>query len=294
MRYKDSFIEYLRFEKRFSLHTILSYKNDLNQYFVFAQNAGIEEEIPDSKNIRMWIVSLMEKGFTARTIHRKLSALRSYSRYLMQQGYIISNPLDKVLKPKLKKRLPEFIDQENINVFLNNFDFGKGFTAARNRVIIELLYQTGMRRAELTALKLQSYQDTKRQLKVLGKRNKERLIPVTQSLAEIIESYISIRHEEFPTCKTNHMLLTDKGEPVYDKLIYRVVQNFLSLITTKDKKSPHVLRHTFATHLLNNGADLNAIKELLGHTNLSATQVYTHNSFENLRNTYKKAHPRAD
>lgn len=288
------FIEYLRFEKRCSQHTILSYKNDLNQYFDFAQNSGISSEIPDTKTIRMWIVDQMESGITSRSIHRKMSSLRSYSKYLMQQGHLKSNPLDKVLKPKLKKRLPEFIEEEKINATLDRYEFGEDFQGIRNRLIIELLYQTGMRRAELIALKTNSFQASEKQLRVYGKRNKERIIPVIDSLVKLFQDYLLMRNSTFPDSVYDNLLLTDKGKPVYDKLIYRVVQNFLGLVTTRDKKSPHVLRHTFATHLLNKGADLNAIKELLGHANLSATQVYTHNSFENLRNTYNKAHPRAD
>jgi integrase/recombinase XerC len=294
MRYKELFIEYLRFEKRYSRHTILSYENDLSQYLDFAQNTGIQDEIPDAKTIRMWIVEQMETGTTARTIHRKMSTLRSFCKYLMQQGHLRSNPLDKIIKPKLKKRLPEFIEEEKINSFLDKFEFGNDYTGTRNRLIIELLYQTGIRRAELIALKTDSFQPYKNQIRVFGKRNKERIIPVLTSLAELIISYTIIRNKEFPGAEYENLLLTDRGKPVYDKLIYRVVRNFLSMITTKDKKSPHILRHTFATHLLNKGADLNAIKELLGHANLSATQVYTHNSFENLRNSYNKAHPRAD
>ncbi|MGC9341438.1 MAG: tyrosine-type recombinase/integrase, partial [Bacteroidales bacterium] len=200
----------------------------------------------------------------------------------------------KVLKPKLNKRLPEFIEEEKINILLDKYEFGEDFTGTRNRLIIELLYQTGIRRAELIALRIDSFQISKNQLRVFGKRNKERIIPVTHSLAKLFEDYLFIRNSTFPGLEMDNLFLTSKGKQVYDKLIYRIVQNFLGLVTTRDKKSPHVLRHSFATHLLNKGADLNAIKELLGHANLSATQVYTHNSFEKLKNTYNKAHPRAD
>lgn len=294
MRYKELFFEYLRFEKRYSQHTILSYENDLNQYFSFALNTGIPGELPDAKTIRMWIVEQMESGITARSVHRKMSTLRSYCKFLMQKGQLKSNPLEKVLKPKLKKRLPEFIEEDKINSFLDKYEFGGDFAGTRNRLIIELFYQTGIRRAELIELKTDSFEPYKNQIRVLGKRNKERIIPVLKPLAELLRSYTDLRNTKFPESENNYLLLTEKGNPVYDKLIYRVVQNFLAMVTTRDKKSPHILRHTFATHLLNKGADLNAIKELLGHANLSATQVYTHNSFENLRNSYNKAHPRAD
>jgi len=294
MRYKEDFIEYLRFEKRSSPHTILSYENDLRQYYEFAAGISKEEELPEARTLRMWIITQMESGIKPRTIHRKMSCMRSFCKFLMQQGYLKSNPLDRVLKPKVNKRLPEFLDEEKINRFLNDHSFGDDFTGIRDHLIIELLYQTGIRRAELVSLKLGSYHQQKQQLLIHGKRNKERLIPVSRVLAELIDRYIMIRNEKFPDAGDNHLLLTEKGEPVYDKLIYRLVQGYLSLLTTRAKKSPHIIRHTFATHLLNRGADLNAIKELLGHSNLSATQVYTHNSFENLKKSYKKAHPRAD
>jgi integrase/recombinase XerC len=294
MRHKHDFIEYLRFEKRFSKHTILSYENDLRQYFDFAAQSGQTDDLPDAVTLRMWVVSQMENNITPRTIHRKLSTLRSYCKYLMQMGYLKTNPLDRVLKPKLNKRLPEFIENERINHFLDLYDFGHDFTGKRNRLVLELLYQTGMRRAEIISLKLSSIDVKKKQILVRGKRDKQRIIPVSSKLTTIIEDYIKSRNEKFQCPDEEALLLTNKGKPVYDKLIYRIVYSFLSHLTTRKKKSPHVLRHTFATHLLNKGADLNAIKELLGHANLSATQVYTHNSFENLKNTYKKAHPRAD
>ena len=294
MRYKDRFIEYLRFEKRYSQHTILSYENDLRQYNDYAVITGREHELPDSRTIRMWIVSQMEEGITARTIHRRMSSLRSYCKYLMQQGHLKSNPVDRVIKPKLSKRLPVFIEEEKINAFLDSYEFGEDFAGLRDRLILELLYQTGMRRAELIGLTIDSWQHYKQQILVHGKRDKERLIPVSERLGELLERYLFARNLEFPDVANTFLFLTERGEPVYEQLIYRIVKNFLGHLTTREKKSPHVLRHTFATHLLNKGADLNAIKELLGHANLSATQVYTHNSFENLKNIYKKAHPRAD
>jgi integrase/recombinase XerC len=290
----EEFIDYLRYEKRYSPHTILSYENDLKQYYGFAAEAGISEEFPDSRTIRLWIVTQMEVHVSTRTIHRKLSSLRSYCKYLMQKGNMDSNPLDKVLKPKLSKRLPEFIEDESINQFLNEYDFGNDFEGIRNRLIIELLYQTGMRRAEIINLKLSSFDPDRKQLLVKGKRDKERIIPVSVSLGNLIEKYLQERQQIVQEVSNSYLLLTTRGAKVYDKLIYRVVNHFLGFLTTQKKKSPHVLRHTFATHLLNKGADLNAIKELLGHANLSATQVYTHNSFENLKNAYKQAHPRAD
>ena len=294
MKHKERFVEYLRFEKRYSKHTILAYENDLKQYFEFAESVGQTDDVPDTRTIRMWIVSAMEKHISSRSIHRKMSSLRGFCKYLIRIGQLSSNPLDKVIKPKLSKRLPEFLEETKINSLLDDFHFGDSYSGLRNRLIVELLYQTGIRRNELIDLKLSSYQGYKKQLLVQGKRNKERLIPVSLSLGMLMDEFIGSRSMQFPESADEHLFLTKRGLPLYDKFVYRIVQNYLSMVTSKKKKSPHVLRHTFATHLLNNGADLNAIKELLGHANLSATQVYTHNSFENLKKSYKKAHPRAD
>jgi integrase/recombinase XerC len=292
MLYKKEFLTYLSNEKRYSHHTILSYENDLNQFEIFCHETGAGTELIDSKLIRLWTVSLLEKNFSPRSIHRKLSALRSFSVFLIKEGHLTSNPLDKVLKPRLKKRIPAFVDEQKLNDFLENNDFGNNFTGIRNHLIIELLYQTGMRRSELINLTSDSLDASNQVIKVLGKRNKERLIPVRDHLIELWLKYEDLRNKNFPNAE-NFFILTEKGQAAYPKLIYQVVNNFLRVITTLEKKSPHVLRHTFATHLLNKGADLNAIKELLGHSNLGATQVYTHNSFEKLKDVYQKAHPRA-
>ncbi|MCB8995190.1 MAG: tyrosine-type recombinase/integrase [Bacteroidales bacterium] len=294
MLYKDDFLSYLRYEKRYSLHTVASYDNDLKQYQTFCEESGSSGLEIDSKMIRMWIVSLLEKGISSRTVNRKLSSLKSFSRYLVRKGILASNPLNKVLKPKMSKRIPSFVDEDKLTSFLDNYEFGEDFAGKRNQLIIELLYQTGMRRSELTGLKSGSINLVENQILVLGKRNKERLIPINRDLGQRIREYLEIRNEFFPNQKSEYLLLTAKGLPVYPKLVYRLITEFLSMVTTLEKKSPHVLRHTFATHLLNRGADLNAIKELLGHANLSATQVYTHNSFENLKQIYKQAHPRAN
>jgi integrase/recombinase XerC len=292
MLYKKEFLEYLSNEKRYSHHTIQSYKNDLSQFEDFCKEAGSGFELIDAKLIRLWTVSLLEQDFSPRSIHRKLSTLRSFSVFLIKEGYLTSNPLDKVLKPKLKKRIPAFVDEQKLNDFLENYDFGNNFEGVRNHLIIELLYQTGIRRSELLNLTNDSLDTSNQVIKVLGKRNKERLIPVREHLIDLWRKYQNLRDKNFADSEEN-LILTEKGQPAYPKLIYKVVNNYLRVITTLEKKSPHVLRHTFATHLLNKGADLNAIKELLGHSNLGATQVYTHNSFEKLKDVYQKAHPRA-
>jgi len=294
MLYKEAFLSYLRFEKRYSEHTIKSYDNDLSQFRIFCDLSGARDPEFDSVIIRLWVVSLLEDGMSPRTIHRKISSLRSYARFLLREGHIKTNPLDKVLKPKMNKGIPLFIEEENLNHFLDTYQFSTDFKGIRDRLIIELLYQTGIRRSELIGLTRQSVDIGSHQLKVMGKRNKERVVPFGNDLAKLMNEYIEKRGHEFPDCQEASLLLTDTGMPVYPKLVYRVVNRFLQLVTTLGQKSPHILRHTFATHLLNQGADLNAIKELLGHANLGATQVYTHNSFEKLKEVYNKAHPRAD
>ncbi len=294
MLYKEDFISYLRNEKRYSGHTVLAYRKDLEQFDDFCNEFHAGENSLDSKLIRLWMVHLLQSGISNRSVHRKLSTLGSYSKYLINKGRLESNPLDRIIKPKLKKRLPVFLDQQNLNHFLNTFQFGDDFKGIRNQLIIEMLYQTGMRRAELVNLTFNSVDIQARQIKVLGKRNKERIIPVPAELCVLVNAYIDIRNREFPENETELLFLSDKGKAIYPKLIYNVVNNYLGMITTMEKKSPHVLRHSFATHLLNKGADLNAIKELLGHANLAATQVYTHNSFEKLKSIYHHAHPRAN
>jgi integrase/recombinase XerC len=285
----DEFLKYLQAEKRYAEHTIKAYKNDLNQFHVFCQ----EDMDLHFRTIRSWVVSLMESGYSSRTVHRKLTSLGSYCKYLIKEGHLESNPLDKVLKPKLKLRVPAFVEEGKMDLLLKDFDFGENFTGIRNRLVLDLLYQTGMRRSELIGLKVGSINRAKQSLKVKGKRDKERIIPMNRELMEAVESYMEKRSEVVDSGGVDHLILTDKGKPAYDKMIYRIVEKYLAMVTTLDKKSPHVLRHTFATHMLNRGADLNAIKELLGHANLSATQVYTHNTYKKLKSIYNQAHPRA-
>jgi integrase/recombinase XerC len=294
MLYKDDFLSYLRFEKRYSPHTVASYDNDLKQFGLFCKQAGSDGFVLDSSLIRMWVVSLLDQGISPRSVNRKLSTLKSFARYLMRQGIISVNPLNKILKPKMSKRIPAFVDEEKLNQFLDNYEFGEDYEGLRNQLVIELLYQTGMRRSELIGIKTSSVNFADSHLRVLGKRNKERIIPINNELGKRLKEFIELRNQVFPLINNDFLLLTAKAQQVYPKMIYRIITEFLKLVTTLDKKSPHVLRHSFATHLLNRGADLNAIKELLGHANLSATQVYTHNTFEKLKDIYKQAHPRAN
>jgi len=235
----------------------------------------------------------MDSGYSSRTVHRKLTSLSTYCKYLIKEGELDSNPLDRVLKPKLKKRVPAFVEEGKLETLLEEFEFGEDFKGTRNRLVLDLLYQTGMRRSELTGLTTGAVNREGKSLKVKGKREKERIIPLNEELLSAIERYLIIRNAVMAQNTTDRLIVTERGEPAYDKLIYRIVNRYLSMVTTLDKKSPHVLRHTFATHMLNRGADLNAIKELLGHASLSATQVYTHNTYKKLKSIYNQAHPRA-
>ena len=286
-------MRYLQAEKRYASHTIKAYKNDLNQFHAFCQSNDKEGMDLYYKTIRSWVVFLMDSGYSPRSVHRKLTSLRTYCKYLIGLGELDANPLDRVLKPKLNKRVPAFVEEAKMDQLLDDFDFGDDFEGVRNRLILDMLYQTGMRRSELLGLTTRSVNLSGKSLKVMGKREKERIIPISDGLIHSIEHYLLVREHVLKDPLVEALFVTVKGSPVYDKLVYRIVNRYLAMVTTLDKKSPHVLRHTFATHMLNSGADLNAIKELLGHANLSATQVYTHNTFKKLKSIYNQAHPRA-
>ncbi|MCK5068123.1 MAG: tyrosine-type recombinase/integrase [Bacteroidales bacterium] len=289
----DEFLKYLQAELRYAKHTIKAYRTDLNQFHAFCQDADQEGMDLHFRTIRSWVVFLMDAGYSSRTVHRKLTSLSTYCKYLIKEGHLDSNPIDKVLKPKLNLRIPAFVEEAKMDLLLNDFEFGEDFTGIRNRLVLDLLYQTGMRRSELIGLKTGSINREERSLKVKGKRDKERIIPLHVELVAAIEEYMERRNEVVADSSMDQLIVTKKGGPAYDKLIYRIVEKYLAMVTTLDKKSPHVLRHTFATHMLNRGADLNAIKELLGHASLSATQVYTHNTYKKLKSIYNQAHPRA-
>jgi len=288
---EDLFINYLKYERRYSEHTIVAYKKDLAQFFQFCDRDEKEDVIiTDHKTIRHWIVTMMNDKLSPRSINRKISALKTYYKYLLKDEKLKFNPLDKVVTPKTYKKLPVFVTEENMDLFLNEKFFENDYCGLRDKLVIELLYNTGIRSSELINLKKSDIDYQKKNIKVLGKRNKQRIIPVSDTILNTIKSYENL--EEINKLN-DYLFQTRKGEKAYSRLIYRIVNKHLDKVSTVAKKSPHVLRHTFATHLLNNGADLNAIKELLGHANLAATQVYTHNTFEKLNNIYKQAHPRA-
>lgn len=295
--YIEVFQRYIQFEKRFSHHTFTAYSADLIAFYAFIEQ---EYQLTDitlvtHAHIRSWMVALMNGGIGARTITRKITTLKTYFKFLLREKYIDYNPMGKVRVPKIAKRLPVFVNQPQIEQLLEEIPFPEGFAGARDKLVLELLYATGMRLSELIGIQetdINFYEST---IKVLGKRNKERLIPFNKKIEITLKSYLELKKQIVTSIDTpkQPLIVTDKGLQAYSMFIYRLVNHYLSMVTTIDKKSPHVLRHTFATHLLNNGADLNAIKELLGHANLAATQVYTHNSIEKLKNIYKQAHPKA-
>lgn len=287
----DSFLQYLRFEKRFSNHTLVAYSTDLRQFFSYLQTTYEIETIKEINHtlIRSWVVSLMEQKITSRSVNRKITSLKTFYNYLLRQNIVSENPMLKIQSPKTSKRLPVFVEKDKMDVLLDTINFGDDFEGKRNKLIVELFYATGMRLSELINLKTSNIDLNFCQLKVLGKRNKERIIPFNNEIKIQLGNYLFAK----AGLPDEYLFVNSNGKKLYDKFAYRVVNKYLSQVTTLDKKSPHVLRHTFATHMLNNGADLNAIKELLGHANLSATQIYTHNTVEKLKNIHHQAHPKA-
>lgn len=295
MNEKESFLQYLQIEKRYSSHTVRSYSDDLKQFFQFLYENGISGEpgAVSSGDIRSWVISMIEGGYSPVSVHRKLSCLRVFYRYLRREGKVKSDPLEKVVIPKIRKRLPVFVEEEAMKILLDDIDFGEGFDGLRDRTIIGMLYMTGMRRSELIGLRDSDIDREARSVKVTGKRNKQRIIPMLDAFIKDLDKYIAMRNSSLGRDSWERLFITSRGNKLYDKYVYNLTRRYLSMVTTADRKSPHILRHTFATHMLNRGADLSSIRELLGHASLSATQVYTHNTFEKLRNIYKQAHPRA-
>ncbi len=290
----EIFLAYLKHEKRYSDHTVTSYRNDLEQFYKYIEQAFDIENISEASHlyIRSWMAQMSEDNIGARSINRKISALRSYCKFLMKRGLLEKDPTIKIQTPKASKRLPVYVEQQDIGKLFDELQvhFEDSFYGRRDRMVLELLYYTGMRRAELLNLKDADIDLGRRYIKVLGKGNKERLIPVSQHMANNLDIYIKEKSELFGR---EWLLVTDKGAKLYPEMAYRIVKKFLSLVTTIEKRSPHVLRHTFATHLTNNGAEINAVKDLLGHASLAATQVYTHNNIEQLKDIYKNTHPKA-
>lgn len=292
----DSFLDYLRLEKNYSGKTVVSYGIDLAQFeeFVRNENEGITLLEADADLIRQWVVSMMDKnvGYTSTSVNRKLSSLRSFYKFLLMKKEITEDPTRKVIGPKNKKPLPFFIKESEMNELLDETDFGNGFKGCRDRMIIEMFYATGIRRAELIGLNDVDVDFGSSLIKVTGKRNKQRLIPFGEELRESLVDYVNVRNEAIPE-RSEAFFIRESGERMYDGMVYNLVKRHLSKVVTLKKRSPHVLRHTFATNMLNNDAELGAVKELLGHSSLSTTEVYTHTTFEELKKVYKQAHPRA-
>lgn len=300
----ERFIKYIQFEKRYSPHTVQAYRSDLEQFITFLNNPQKQDPAPEPvithpsqithHLIRNWMVELMNNELTARSVNRKIATLRKYFKFLLQEGIITSNPASKINTPKAPKNLPVVVEDARLTQMLDDKEiFTDDFKGIRDKLVIETLFGTGIRLAELLGLKetdINIYEGT---IKVLGKRNKERIIPINSELKRLMADYMALKKNQNFDNNSLTLLVTSKGADAYPKMIHLIVQKYLSYISTQDKKSPHVLRHTFATTLLNRGADLNAIKELLGHANLSATQIYTHNSVERLKSIYKLAHPKA-
>ncbi|MBA4852755.1 tyrosine-type recombinase/integrase [Emticicia sp. BO119] len=293
------FLQHIQFEKRLSHHTLMAYENDMKQFSLYLefQYELKEPEKADSQMIRSWIASLAEEKMDNRSINRKIATLRSYYNFLLRRKAISADPMLKIKALKTDRSLPKFVEEKPMQTMLDDVEFASDFKGLRDKLVLELLYGTGMRLAELIALKINDINLYNHTLIVLGKRNKHRVIPISKSLMEAINAYLSYREEvliENQENKDSHyLILTDNGTQAYPMFIQRLVKRYLSLVTSLEQRSPHVLRHTFATHLLNRGADLNAIKDLLGHTSLAATQVYTHNTIEKLKKVFQQAHPKA-
>ncbi len=289
------FIQHIKYEKRLSHHTVTAYESDMKQFsaFLLFQYELKEPEKADFQMIRSWIVALVEEKIENRSINRKIATLRTFFNFLLRHKNISTDPMLKIKALKTDKTLPKYIEEKPMENLLDDIEFSEDFAGQRDKLVLELLYGTGMRLAELIGLKIADLNLYNNTLIVLGKRNKQRIIPVNQTLVEAIKKYLTLRTDIVDDTSNNFLILTDNGTQAYPMFVQRLTKKHLSLVTSLDQRSPHVLRHTFATHLLNRGADLNAIKDLLGHSSLAATQVYTHNSIEKLKKIFQQAHPKA-
>lgn len=290
---KNDFFNYIEYQKRYSAHTLTSYRIDLGQFEEYLAKS-YEEDLSTATYpmIRSWVVKLIEDGYLTTSIHRKISCVKAFYNFLHKQKILFGNPARNIQLPKNPKKLPVFLTETQTVRLLDDITFPDDFEGKRDKAILELLYSTGIRVSELVTIDEKDIDFSSRAIKVTGKRKKQRIIPVPDYLLRIIKNYKQ-QKEQLGENTLPQLFVTKKGKKIYSKLIYRIVNKYLKQVSTSEKKSPHVLRHTFATHMLNNGADINAIKELLGHASLSATQVYTHNTVERIKSIYKHAHPRA-
>lgn len=289
------FLQHIKYEKRLSYHTVTAYEGDLKQFstFLLFQYEFKEPEKADFQMIRSWIVAMVDEKIENRSINRKIATLRTFYNFLLRHKAITTDPMLKIKALKTDKTLPKYVEEKPMENLLDDMEFSDDFSGLRDKLVLELLYGTGMRLAELIGLKITDLNLYNNTLTVLGKRNKQRIIPINKSLVEAIKKYLTLRTDLVDDTSNSYLIVTDSGTQAYPMFIQRLVKKYLSLVTSLEQRSPHILRHTFATHLLNRGADLNAIKDLLGHTSLAATQVYTHNSIEKLKAVFKQAHPKA-
>ncbi len=291
----EEFLNYLTFQKRYSPHTIISYENDLSAFFDFiiVQYNYISLAEISPSIVRSWLASVKENKASSKTINRKISTLKSFFKYQLKNNKIKSSPMVAISSVKVNKRLPSFVEQKDMEFLLSDIEFPDTWEGKTNRLLLQIFYNTGIRLSELINLKESRVDKSNGAIKVLGKGNKERIIPASNQLLNEIAAYVSDKKSMFPGYELDVLFLNEKGKSLYPKYVYRVVKKYLGSVSTNERKSPHILRHTFATHLTNNGADINAIKELLGHSSLASTQVYTHNSIEKLREVYKLSHPKS-
>lgn len=289
----QSFLDYLKFEKRYSQHTLISYQNDLEQFFAYLASQFDSPPVPQISTlfIRSWLAELKEEGISSKTINRKISSLKSFFKYQLKTGKISQSPMGTVSAPRVSKRLPSYVEEKDMSVLFEHVAFSDDWKGRTERLVLQLFYHTGMRLSELVNLRETQLDASHSQVKVLGKGNKERIIPIAADLTTALQQYIQDKPERAEGVP--NLFVNEKGKALQTRSVYGFVKAYLSQVTTIQKKSPHVLRHSFATHLMNNGADLNAVKELLGHSSLAATQVYTHNTIEKLKEVFQKAHPKA-
>lgn len=289
------FLNYLTFQKRYSRHTIISYENDLTGFFDFVvlQFNSLDLAEISASVVRSWLASLKEHKITSKSINRKISTLKSFFKYQLKMNKIEVNPVSAIVSLKISKRLPSFVEQKDIKTLFNYIEFPDTWEGKTNRLLLMVFYQTGIRLSELINIKESHIDKSKGLIKVLGKGNKERIIPVNNALLKEIDSYISEKNFSIDETQKVFLFINKKGKKLYPKYVYNVVKKYLGDVSTNERKSPHVLRHSFATHLTNNGADINAIKELLGHASLASTQIYTHNSIDKLKEVHKLAHPKS-
>jgi integrase/recombinase XerC len=291
----DSFINYLKFEKRYSEHTVRSYHDDLEAFAQYLKEQFVNLGLPEvsSSIVRSWLADLKNKQLSSRSINRKISVLKSFFKFQLKEGKIELTPMGKIISPKTSKRLPVYVEEKDINTLFAYVEFPNTWQGKTDRLLLQIFYNTGMRLSELISIKESHVDNGKNTIKVLGKGSKERIIPISKTMADTIKDYMQEKREKGYGAGQDFLLVNEKGKKLYPKYVYLCVKKYLGAVTTIDKKSPHVLRHSFATHLTNSGAELNSVKELLGHASLAATQVYTHNSIEKLKDIYKKAHPKA-